>query len=183
VTLEARDALRAELGYGGDEQVCIVTVGGSGVGEALLQRAVAALPHARERDSRLRMVAVAGPRIDPARIRRQEGLEVLAFVPDLQRHLAACDVAIVQGGLATAMELTANRRPFVYVPLERHYEQLIHVHHRIRRHRAGICVRFADAGPEPLAQAIVEQLQARTDYLPIDASAAERAASLIAELL
>ncbi len=27
-----RDALRAELGYGDDEQVCIVTVGGSGVG-------------------------------------------------------------------------------------------------------------------------------------------------------
>ena len=27
-----RERLRAELGYGDDEQVCIVTVGGSGVG-------------------------------------------------------------------------------------------------------------------------------------------------------
>ena len=32
--LADRDALRAELGYGADEQVCIVTVGGSGVGSA-----------------------------------------------------------------------------------------------------------------------------------------------------
>ncbi len=29
-----REALRAELGYAPDEQVCIVTVGGSGVGGA-----------------------------------------------------------------------------------------------------------------------------------------------------
>ena len=32
-----RDALRAELGYEPDEKVCIVTVGGSGVGESLLR--------------------------------------------------------------------------------------------------------------------------------------------------
>ncbi len=183
VTVEARDALRAELGYGDDQHLCLVTVGGSGVGDELLQRAVAALPHARERDPRLQMVAVAGPRIDPALIGPQDGLEVRAFVPDLQRHLAASDIAIVQGGLATAMELTANRRPFIYVPLERHYEQLIHVDHRLRRHRAGRCVRIADTEPEPLAEAIVEQLDAPTDYLPIDGSAARRAASLIAELL
>ena len=47
-----RDALRAELGYRPGEQVCLVTVGGSGVGEDLLRRAVAAFPAA----------AAAGPR-------------------------------------------------------------------------------------------------------------------------
>ncbi len=181
--LGSRSALRAELGYGEDEHVCLVTVGGSGVGEVLLQRAVAALPHARARDPRLRMVAVAGPRIDPGHIDHGEGLEVHAFVPNLPRHIAACDVAIVQGGLATGMELTAARRPFLYVPLERHYEQLIHVDHRLRRHRAGRCVRFAETEPEPLAEAMLEQLDASSDYLPIDPSAARRAAGLIAELL
>lgn len=105
------------------------------------------------------------------------------FVPDLHAHLAACDVAVVQGGLATTMELTANRRPFIYVPLEHHYEQLVHVDHRLRRHRAGRCIRFADTEPEPLAQAIVEQLDTQTRYLPLDPHAAARAASLIAELL
>ena len=32
------------------------------------------------------------------------------------RHLAACDLAVVQGGLTTTMELAANRRPFLYFP-------------------------------------------------------------------
>jgi hypothetical protein len=41
----------------------------------------------------------------------------------LYRHLAACDLAIVHGGLTTCMELTAARRPFVYVPLRHHFEQ------------------------------------------------------------
>jgi hypothetical protein len=30
------------------------------------------------------------------------------------------------------MELTANRRPFLYFPLQRHFEQQIHVPHRQR---------------------------------------------------
>ena len=75
------------------------------------------------------MIAVAGPRIDPASLSagHQEGLELRAFVPDLPRHLAACDLAIIQGGLTTAMELTANRRPFLYFPLAHHFEQNYHV--------------------------------------------------------
>ena len=39
-----REALRAELGYGPDERVCLVTVGGSGVGGGLLERVIDALP-------------------------------------------------------------------------------------------------------------------------------------------
>ena len=47
------------------EQVCIVTVGGSGVGGHLLRRVIAAFPEAKERVPALRMIVVAGPRIDP----------------------------------------------------------------------------------------------------------------------
>ena len=35
-----RERIRAELGYGADEQVCIVTVGGSGVGQPLLHKVI-----------------------------------------------------------------------------------------------------------------------------------------------
>ena len=73
------------------------------------------------------MIVVAGPRIDPATLPAADGLEVRPYVHDLYRHLAACDLAIVQGGLTTAMELTASRRPFIYFPLERHFEQNLHV--------------------------------------------------------
>src|SRR3712207_8704153 len=48
---------------------------------------------------------------------------VRAYVHDLYRHLAACDLAVVQGGLTTAMELTASKRPFLYFPLRHHFEQ------------------------------------------------------------
>ena len=46
--------------------VCIVTVGGSGVGGHLLRRVIEAFPEAKERVPELRMIVVAGPRIDPA---------------------------------------------------------------------------------------------------------------------
>ena len=118
-----REALRAELGYRPDEQVCIVTVGGSGVGGDLLRRVIAAFPEAKRLVSGLRMVVVAGPRIDLASLPRVDGLEVRAYVHDLYRHLAACDLAVVQGGLTTSMELAANGRPFLYFPLRHHFEQ------------------------------------------------------------
>ena len=63
--VEGREALRRELGYHDDERVVIVTVGGSGVGEALLRRVIASYPEAARRVPGLRMIAVAGPRIDP----------------------------------------------------------------------------------------------------------------------
>ena len=74
-------------------------------------------PEAKRLVPSLRMVVVAGPRIDSASLPARDGVEILAYVSDLHRHLAACDVAVVQGGLTTAMELTANRRPFLYFPL------------------------------------------------------------------
>ena len=67
-----------------------------------------AFPEAKRRVPGLRMVVVTGPRIDPASLPQQEGLEVRGFIPELYRHLAACDLAIVQGGLTTCMELTAT---------------------------------------------------------------------------
>ena len=77
-----REALRAELGYAADEQVCIVTVGSSGVGLHLLQRVIDAFPEAKERVPALRMVVVAGPRIDPASLPRAAGLEIRRYVHD-----------------------------------------------------------------------------------------------------
>ena len=178
-----RQALRHELGYRDDEQVCIVTVGGSGVGGHLLRRVMAAFPEAKRRVPALRMVVVTGPRIDPASLPRHEGLEVRAFVPQLYRHLAACDLAVVQGGLTTCMELTANRRPFLYFPLRHHFEQNYHVAHRLDRYRAGRRMDFATATPEVIADAIAAELGRPVDYRPVETDGAARAANLIAQLV
>jgi predicted glycosyltransferase len=178
-----RERLRAEIGYGAGDAVCIVTVGGSGVGADLLRRVVDAFPEAKRLVPELRMVVVAGPRIDPASLPQHAGLEVRAYVHELYRHLAACDLAVVQGGLTTAMELTANRRPFLSFPLRHHFEQNFHVRHRLERYGAGRVMDFETDGPAEIAQAIAEEIGREVDYLPVERDGAARAAALIAELL
>jgi predicted glycosyltransferase len=181
--LADRGRLRAELGYRPDEQVCIVTVGGSGVGGALLQRVIEAFPAARKQVPGLRMIAVAGPRIDPASLPTADGLEVRPYVHELYRHLAACDLAIVQGGLTTTMELTAARRPFLYFPLKHHFEQNYHVRHRLDRYGAGRCMDFDTSTPEVIAQAITQEIGKPVSYRAVESDGAARAAALIAEML
>jgi len=178
-----RAALRAELGYKPDEVVCIVTVGGSGVGEHLLRRVIDAYPLAKRRIPGLRMIVVAGPRIDPASLPAADGLEVRAYVHGLYRHLAACDIAVVQGGLTTTMELTANRRPFLYFPLRHHFEQNFHVRHRLKQYGAGRCMDYATATPEIIATALAEELHKPVAYRPVETDGAARAAARIAELV
>jgi pimeloyl-ACP methyl ester carboxylesterase/predicted glycosyltransferase len=178
-----RLADREALGYRGDEQVCIVTVGGSGVGGHLLRRVIAAYPEAKERVPALRMIVVTGPRIDPASLPSHDGLEIRPYVPELYRHLAVCDLAIVQGGLTTTMELTASRRPFLYFPLRHHFEQNLHVRHRLDRYRAGRCMDFEAAQPTDIAKAIAAEIGREVDYLPVGTDGAARAARLIGELL
>jgi pimeloyl-ACP methyl ester carboxylesterase/predicted glycosyltransferase len=176
-----RETARADLGYGPDDRVCLVTVGGSGVGHHLVRRVVAAYPEVARRVPGLRMLVVTGPRIDPASIETPPGVEVMGYVPDLCRHMAACDVAVVQGGLTTTMELTALGRPFVYVPIANHFEQNIHVRHRLARHGAGRCLPYADLAALP--DAIAEEIDRVPAYRPVPRDGARRAAALLADLL
>jgi pimeloyl-ACP methyl ester carboxylesterase/predicted glycosyltransferase len=181
--LSDRTKLRAEPGYDDDEQVCIVTVGGSGVGATLLRRVIAAFPQAKERIPQLRMIVVAGPRIDPASLSSPAGLEVVPYVHNLYRHLAACDLAVVQGGLTTSMELTAQKRPFLYFPLRHHFEQNFHVRHRLERYGAGRRMDFDDSPPETIATAIAEEIGREVAYRDVEIDGAARAARQIATLL
>jgi pimeloyl-ACP methyl ester carboxylesterase/predicted glycosyltransferase len=178
-----RASLRAELGYAPDQKICLVTVGGSGVGGQLLRRVIAAFPDAKARVPELRMIVVTGPRIDPETLPKVHGLEIRGYVHDLYRHLGACDLAVVQGGLTTAMELTANKRPFLYFPLRHHFEQNLHVRHRLNRYRAGRCMDFDNSTPEIIAAAIAEEIGREVDYADLETGCAERTARRIAELL
>jgi pimeloyl-ACP methyl ester carboxylesterase/predicted glycosyltransferase len=178
-----RQALRAELGYREDERVCIVSVGGSGVGAHLLRRVIDAHPVAAAQVPGLRTIVVAGPRIDPDSLPRHDGLEVVGYVHNLYRHLAACDLAVVQGGLTTAMELTANRRPFIYFPLGHHFEQNFHVRHRLERYNAGRCMDIDSSPAGTIATAIAQEIGREVHYRPVETDGARRAAQRIAEML
>jgi UDP:flavonoid glycosyltransferase YjiC (YdhE family) len=129
------------------------------------------------------MIIVTGPRIDPATLPQPQGLELRTYVHQLYRHLAACDLAVVQGGLTTSMELTANRRPFLYFPLRHHFEQNFHVRHRLDRYHAGRRMDFEQETPDTIAAAIAETIGQRVDYRPVESDGAARAAALIAPLL
>ena len=178
-----RDALRAELGYGDDEKVCIVCVGGSGVGAHLLSKVMASFPAAKVRVPELRMIVVTGPRIEPGSLPQTEGLEIRAYVHNLYRHLAACDLAVVQGGLTTSMELTANKRPFLYFPLRHHFEQNFHVRHRLNRYGAGRCMDFETSTSETIADAVAQEIGTDVRYKDVEPGTVERTARHIAELL
>ena len=129
------------------------------------------------------MIVVAGPRIDPQALGAPADVEVRCFVPDLDRHLAACDLALVQGGLTTCMELTAAGTPFLYFPLRNHFEQNFHVAHRLDRYGAGRRLDFASATPEMIAREIVAALRAPAAFKPVEADGAARAARMLAELI
>ena len=178
-----RDALRAEFGYRPGERVCLVTPGGSGAGVDLLHRAAAAFPEAKQRVPELRMILIAGPRIDPGSLPRADGLETHGYLHRLYRQLAACDLAITHGGLSTTMELTAAGRPFLTFPLRRHFEQNLHVAHRLDRHGAGRRMDYGRDGPEEIADAIAEEIGREPHYRPVDARGATRAAEAISALL
>ncbi|WP_235523419.1 alpha/beta hydrolase [Cellulomonas sp. Root485] len=182
--LEGTEQLRASLGVGPGEKLCLVTVGGSGVGTSLLRRVMDVVPLVRQLAPELRFAFVTGPRIDPSSLPAWEGSTVLGYVPDLFRHLAACDVAVVQGGLTTTMELTALNKPFVYVPLRHHFEQNLHVRKRLDRYEAGRHLAYEDAvDPDALAEAIVKEASRDVRYRPVATDGAARAAAMLADLV
>ena len=179
----SRDDLRARFGYDDGRTTCIVSVGGSGVGATLIRRILSAYPLALARMPGLRMIVVTGPRLDPAGFDVPEGVEMQAFVPDLDRHLAACDLALVQGGLTTCMELAAAGTPFLYFPLRNHFEQNFHVAARLDRYNAGRKMIFAESDPERIAEAMVDELRRPRVPHPVAADGAKRAARMLAEMI
>ncbi|MDH3189246.1 MAG: alpha/beta fold hydrolase [Acidimicrobiia bacterium] len=175
--------IREELGFADGEHVVVVTVGGSGVGRALLEKIISAYPLAKSELPDLRMIVVAGPRIDPDSLPEYPGLEIRGYVPQLYRHLSVCDLAVVQGGLTTCMELTAARRPFLYFPLRNHFEQNYHVRHRLDRYGAGKYMDYVENDAESIAGSIVTEVGRDVDYAPVETQGAARAAQMVAHLI
>jgi pimeloyl-ACP methyl ester carboxylesterase/predicted glycosyltransferase len=177
------EKLRDKLGYKGHEKVAIASVGGTAVGRPLLDRIARAFPAMKRQVPELRLILVAGPRVSPDAFPAHEGLEVKCYVHNLFEHLAACDLALVQGGLSTCMELVATRRPFLSFPLERHFEQNVHVRRRLANYGADRSLQYAGLTPERLAERALEAMHAPVRYKPVETDGAARAAQRIAQVL
>jgi UDP:flavonoid glycosyltransferase YjiC (YdhE family) len=177
-----RKKIRDSLDYGNDPLI-ICTVGGTAVGKALLELCIKAFPHIKKKIPAVRMVLICGPRISADSLNKQKGIEVLGYVPSLHKHFAASDLAIVQAGNTTTIELTALRRPFLYFPLEEHVEQQVHVSWRQTRLKAGVKMAYSCTTPELLAEKVVENLGKEVTWAPIPVDGAQKAAHMISKLL
>jgi hypothetical protein len=161
-------ALRRRLGYG-DGPLIVCSVGGTSIGRELLELCGAAATPLRALLPGARVVLVAGPRIAVESVRAPEGVDVLGYVPRLHELFAACDVAVVQCGASSTTELAALRRPFIYAPIEGHFEQEV-VAARLARHGVGRRMSPRTTTPDALARMIVAELErggAQTS-LPVD---------------
>jgi predicted glycosyltransferase len=178
------ERLRARHGYRSDEKIVIAAVGGTATGGHLLQRVAAAFPRMKREVPELRLILVAGPRLPTDTFKPQPGLEVRPYVHNLYEHLACCDLALVQGGLSTTMELVATRRPFLSFPLQRHFEQCVHVRQRLANYAADRSVDYAATlDPDLLARRALAAMHEPVRYRPVETDGAARAAMRIAQVL
>ena len=127
------------------------------------------------------MVAVAGPRIDPESLDVPKGVDCRGMVPGLWRHLAACDLAVVQAGGSTTLEAEALRVPFLFFPVEHHSEQEVSVAGRLARHRAGVRMHISSTSPKDMADAIITNLGVKVSYPEIPVQGVRLAARRILE--
>ena len=174
--------IRERLGYG-KEPLVACSIGGTAIGRDLLDLCGRAYPIIKRKVPDLRMVLICGPRLPVEGLEVPEQVEVRGYVPALYEHFAASDLAIVQGGGTTTLELTALRRPFLYFPLAYHCEQQVHVAERLARHKAGVKMVYSQTTPEILAEKVIANLGKNVDYPPIPVQGAQKAAQLIGELL
>ncbi len=177
-----KSRIRTRLGYG-PQSLIVCSVGGTSIGKALLELCGQAYPIIKQKIPDLRMVLICGPRLAVEGLKVPEEVEIRGYVPALYEHFAASDLAIVQGGGTTTLELTALRRPFLYFPLANHCEQQIHVAERLARHQAGVKMVYSQTTPEILAEKVIDNLFKEVNYLPIPVNGAQKAAQLITELL
>jgi pimeloyl-ACP methyl ester carboxylesterase/predicted glycosyltransferase len=182
-TLADTDRLREKFGYRRDEKVAIATVGGTAAGRHLLDRIAAAFPRMKRELPELRLILVTGPRLGTESFTQIDGLEVKPYVHNLFEHLACCDLALVQGGLSTCMELVATRRPFLSFPLQHHFEQCVHVRRRLANYAADRSLDYALATPDVLAERALAAMHAPVNYRPIETDGAARAALRVAQVL
>jgi UDP-N-acetylglucosamine:LPS N-acetylglucosamine transferase len=176
--LEARQL----LGYG-DEPLIVCSIGGTSTGKELLDLCIKAYPLIKSKIPNVRMILVCGPRLSTESIKAPEGVDVLGYVPNLYRHMGAADLCIVSGGGTITLELTALEKPFLYFPLEQHFEQEVSVAGRCQRHRAGIKMICSSTTPELLAETVFSNIEKRVDYAKIPIDGSKEIAKKINELL
>jgi predicted glycosyltransferase len=148
------ERLRAQHGYRSDEKVAIAAVGGTATGRHLLQRIAAAFPRMKRELPELRLIMVTGPRLSTTASSPSPGSSCGRTCTTCTSTWPAATWRWCKGGLSTTMELVATRRPFLSFPLQRHFEQCVHVRQRLANYAADRSMDYAATlDPDQLAAA------------------------------
>lgn len=174
--------MKRRLGYEG-KKLIVCTIGGTAVGKGLLDLCKNAYPIIKQKAPEAVMLLVGGPSLGNVDNGKVDGLEYRGYVPRLFEYLAASDITVTLGGATTGLELTALKRPFIYFPMEGHYEQQRCVAKMLERHRAGIRMSLSQTSPTDLAKAIIDNMGKKVDYADIPTEGARLAAQLIHQRL
>ena len=174
--------IRKTLGYN-KAPLAICSIGGTSAGKELLDLCLTAFPIIRKQIPDFEMVLVLGPEATMDSATSLEGVKIVGYLPELYKHLAAADIAIVTGGGTVTLELTALKKPFLYFPLENHFEQEIAVADRCDRHNAGVRLKFSKTTPEILAREVVSTIGKKGLYEKIPIDGDKKSADLIGKFL
>ena len=178
---KSSQAVKQKLGYD-SMPLIICSIGGTSIGKELLELCGKSYSIVKEKIPDLQMKVVTGPRLTSSNLKLPKEAVVAGFVPRLYEHFAACDLAVVQGGATSTLELTALRRPFIYFPLEGHCEQE-QVSRILTQHGAGLRLTLSGTTPELLADKMIENIGKKVSYPEIPKDGAKKAAQLILKLL
>jgi UDP-N-acetylglucosamine:LPS N-acetylglucosamine transferase len=170
--------VRSKLGYG-NEPLIICATGGTAAGMEMLEKCGKAFNILKRDMPDLRMVCVCGELYGRKPPELPQGVEVHSIIPNLYEHYAACDLAVVVGGMTTTIELAALRRPFIFFPLENQFDQQLYVAARLRRLGAGIRMPYFQTTPESLAKTIRANIDKEAQWAPVKTDGAKTAAALI----
>jgi predicted glycosyltransferase len=177
-----KETIKKQLGYR-NESLIVCSIGGTSVGKELLDLCAKAFPNIQKEIPNARMILVCGPRLSPDSINQTPGLEMKGYVPELYKHFAAADLCIVAGGGTTTLELISLQKPFLYFPLNSHFEQMVDVANRCQRYHAGEKMDFAKTTIDLLAKTVLANIGKKTSYVTIQTSGAKKAAELINQIL
>jgi UDP:flavonoid glycosyltransferase YjiC (YdhE family) len=166
----------------GNDPLIICSIGGTSIGKELLELCGQSYIIVKEKIPDLHAVFVTGPRLSGDCINLPKGIELKGFIPNLYQHFAACDLAVVQGGETSTLELTALRRPFIYFPLEGHCEQA-NVSRILSQRGVGVKLRLSKTTPELLADQILKTIGTNVTYPDIPKDGAQKAAQYLVNLL
>ena len=174
--------IRETLDYG-KAPLAICSIGGTSAGKELVDLSMKAVPIIQKVIPDFEMMMVLGPEVPVDSVKAVKGVTVVGYLPELFKHLAAADIAIVTGGGTVTLELTALQKPFLYFPLENHFEQEIAVASRCKRHNAGIRMRYSQTTPAMLAREVVNNIGKKVQYANVPPDGAQKAAKLISDFL